>query len=285
MKNIKKSLPKLLFLLSVVILLILSCNTTSLAASNFKLRKPQITDITKTKNSITVEWSQVEDATGYKIYISDNKSKDKCIATVNDPNVTSYKIKGLKSGTKYKLKVKAYKKGKEKNTFSASSPSKNAKTEFGLVKGHFSCKKFSISWNSSQWKPEEVYSNLNQISLHTKDSRYLDRGYLYIDTVEPAYNVKGKGLDKYVAWYIKYDNSNIHSHKYKRLANRKIDGKTFAVLYATNTSYGKNNTTLLYNDNDEILEICYSVPDNATHPERKMEQIRDLLSTIKINKK
>lgn len=68
----------------------------------------------RTKDSITLKWSEYEDADGYIIYgnlcNSNGKTyKIKKLATITDSSVTEYTISGLKSDSHYKFRVKAYK--------------------------------------------------------------------------------------------------------------------------------------------------------------------------------
>ena len=284
--SIKNIILKMLPFYIIVILILFFGGTKTYAASGKKLDRPKITRITKKKDSLKIKWTKIKDATGYKIYIADDKSEDKCVATVKDPSVTTYKIKGLKSGTKYSLKVRAYKKINKKRIYSAFSPVKKAKTKLGLSKGYFSCEKFNISWDASQWEVEDAYAGSNSISLNTKDisgnAAYLSI-YPWYDEI--AKDIQGKGLDEYAAWFINEDNQSTNGQKYERLANnRVIDGRTFAVLHATSPKlwYTKNNATLLSPINGKLMIITYYVPDNAASPEAKLQQIEELLARITI---
>ncbi|WP_026665368.1 fibronectin type III domain-containing protein [Butyrivibrio sp. FC2001] len=283
----KNTILKMVPFFILVMLLLFSVGTKSYAASSNKLKRPKITGVTKKKDSLEVKWTKVADAKGYKIYIADEESEEKCIATVKDPSITTYKIKGLKSGTKYSLKVKAYKKVNKKRVYSAFSPVKKVKTKLGLSKGYFSCKRFNISWDTSQWKVEDAYANSNSINLITKDKRLGDAASF---SISPWYDeivkdIQGKGLDEYAAWFINEDNQSTNGQKYERVAeNKVIDGRTFAVLHATSPKlwYIKNNATLICPIEGKLFVITYYVPDSATSPEAKLQQIEELLSKIKI---
>lgn len=64
---------------------------------------------TQTTKSITLKWNKVEGVSGYRIYQYNSKTKEyKHIGSVTKG--TSYKVSKLKPGTKYKFKVRAYKK-------------------------------------------------------------------------------------------------------------------------------------------------------------------------------
>lgn len=69
------------------------------------LEAPANLDATKTKNSVTLVWDDVKNASGYKVYRYDTaKKKYSLFKTVSG---TSCKVTGLKSNTKYKFKVVA----------------------------------------------------------------------------------------------------------------------------------------------------------------------------------
>ncbi len=64
---------------------------------------PSVVKATRTDSSVTLRWSSVKGATGYRVYVY-NKGWKK----VKSTNSTSFKITGLKSGKKYIYCVKPY---------------------------------------------------------------------------------------------------------------------------------------------------------------------------------
>ena len=92
------------------------------------LAKPKIIKASKNIDSVTLKWSGVKGATGYKIYKLVGK-KYKTVATVRSRTTVKYKIKGLKSGKKYKFKVRAFKKSGGKVTWSSYSAAKTVTTK------------------------------------------------------------------------------------------------------------------------------------------------------------
>ncbi len=71
----------------------------------------QVVIYDRTENSITVSWNKIPDADGYFVYFK------KChtyplrkVADITDINTLSFTRSGLKKGTYYKFKIKAYKK-------------------------------------------------------------------------------------------------------------------------------------------------------------------------------
>lgn len=78
--------------------------------------------LTAGKKKITVKWSKVSGAAGYKIYRSTKKSSGyKCVKTVTKSSTTSYVNKSLKKGKKYYYKVRVYRKSGSKYTYSSYS--------------------------------------------------------------------------------------------------------------------------------------------------------------------
>ena len=65
------------------------------------------------KNSITLKWDAVSNVTGYRVFRYD-KAKKKFVK-IADLKTTSFKLSGLNKASKYKFKVRAYKKLKNKN--------------------------------------------------------------------------------------------------------------------------------------------------------------------------
>ncbi len=87
------------------------------------LSKPKIIKAAKTTDSVTLKWSKVKGATGYKVYKLVGK-KYKTVKTITKGSTIKYKIKGLKSGKKYSFKVRAFKKKSGKTKWSKYSGAK-----------------------------------------------------------------------------------------------------------------------------------------------------------------
>lgn len=64
--------------------------------------------VTATKASVTLKWSKVTGADGYRVYKYNSSTKK--YEAVKTVTATSVKLTGLKSGTTYKFKVRAFKK-------------------------------------------------------------------------------------------------------------------------------------------------------------------------------
>ena len=76
---------------------------------------PKVTEnisATQTTTAITLKWSKVTGADGYRVYKYNSKKKK--YEKLKDVTATSFKISKLKAGTKYKYKVRAYTDGEGK---------------------------------------------------------------------------------------------------------------------------------------------------------------------------
>ena len=74
---------------------------------SFYASAPELISTSKTKTSITLDWTKVLGATGYQIYKYDEKN-EKYVKLTNASN-QAYTDSSLKEGTSYKYKVRAYK--------------------------------------------------------------------------------------------------------------------------------------------------------------------------------
>ena len=115
-----------------VILAILTMTSTLFATSVFaSVAQTSITKITSTKSSIKIKWEPIDDADGYQIQKSTNKSFKKNSKKYNISNTdsTSKTIKKLKSNKNYYVRIRAYKLKSETKTYSKWSNTKSIKTK------------------------------------------------------------------------------------------------------------------------------------------------------------
>ncbi len=82
-----------------------------------------------TDTTAKLSWKKVSGAKGYRIYVYDKTAKKyKKLATLSGGK-TSYTLKGLKEGTSYKYKVRAYKKANGKTNWGKSSAAVSVKAK------------------------------------------------------------------------------------------------------------------------------------------------------------
>ncbi len=94
------------------------------------LSKPVMKTLKAGSKSITVRWNKVSGAYGYKIYRSTKKSSGyKLVKTITKGSTVSWKNTGLKKGTRYYYKVKAYRTVDKKKVYSSYSSSKYIKSK------------------------------------------------------------------------------------------------------------------------------------------------------------
>ena len=89
-------------------------------------KKQSISLVNKIKKQLTIKWKKNTKASGYQVVYSTNK-KFTGKKTVRKAKTTiSYKIKGLKKGKKYYVKVRSYKTVNGKRIYGAYSTAKKA---------------------------------------------------------------------------------------------------------------------------------------------------------------
>ncbi len=115
-----------------------------------KLSQPKITKISKTSDSVTLVWGKVKNASGYKVFKKVG-GRYKVVGVIKGGKTVKYKVKGLKSGTVYNFKVRAYRKKSGKTCWSKYSKGRNVTTKYGLGNGNFSCPKYSVKYYDQVW--------------------------------------------------------------------------------------------------------------------------------------
>lgn len=102
------------------------------AAGNLSAPGKLTAKVTEDKN-VTLSWSKVSSAKGYKVYRAASREGEdyrytsyKCIKTVSSKSTIKYKDKTVKPGKKYYYKVKAYKVVKGKKKYSKFTKVKTA---------------------------------------------------------------------------------------------------------------------------------------------------------------
>lgn len=102
------------------------------AAGNLSAPGKLTAKVTEDKN-VTVSWSKVSDAKGYKVYRAASREGEdyrytsyKCIKTVSSKNTVKYTDKTVKPGKKYFYKVKSYKVVNGKKKYSKYTKVKTA---------------------------------------------------------------------------------------------------------------------------------------------------------------
>ena len=79
----------------------------SVTATTKGMGKSPTPKATATQDSVKLNWSEVDGATGYRVY-QYSPSKDKYVVKASVKGVNTYTVKGLKENTEYKFKIKPY---------------------------------------------------------------------------------------------------------------------------------------------------------------------------------
>lgn len=87
-------------------------------SSEITLAKPVIKVKSKTKTAVTLSWSKAANADGYQLQIYKG---GKWVSYKLKSNTTSYTIKSLSSATKYKIRIRAFKKANGETIYSPFS--------------------------------------------------------------------------------------------------------------------------------------------------------------------
>jgi uncharacterized membrane protein YkoI len=119
----------------------------------------------KTKNSVSLKWSAVKGATGYRVYVYD-ASQGKYVQKAAVKGASA-KVTGLKEGTSYKFKVRANFKVDGKNNFGEYSDVLSVKTN-GAAANANSNKEHVIS------KSEAEKAALNHAGLNKSQVKFFE---------------------------------------------------------------------------------------------------------------
>lgn len=104
---------------------------------------------TWTRNSVTLKWSSVSGASGYRVYKYDRKTKT--YKKYKDTTKTSLKVTGLSAETKYTFKVAAYKKAGGVTKFGTQSPARSVWTAPRQLSSSRITSKKTLKKTSSKW--------------------------------------------------------------------------------------------------------------------------------------
>ncbi len=135
---------------------------------------PKSITASQTTGSITLSWSKVMGATGYRVYKYNSKTKkyEKIKSTAS----RSYKVTDLKAGKVYKFKIKAYKKINGKTLWGSSTDAFETATKCktpSITKLTASKGKASFAWsNVSGESGFQVYYSAKKDSGYKKVASY-----------------------------------------------------------------------------------------------------------------
>lgn len=163
-----------------------------------KLSTPKATAKGTSQTKVKISWKKIKNARGYQIYRY-NKSKKKyvLIKTIKSGSTLSYVNTGLKHGTSYAYRVKAYAYDDGKKVYSSRSNKATGKTKarYKVIK----VKAWAYTGGGHTATGKKVKKGIiavdpKVIKLHSKV--YIP-GYGYARAEDTGGNIKGKKIDVY----------------------------------------------------------------------------------------
>lgn len=232
-----KKVSKILCLLLSVVMLVSSLSAVSFSAYAASVGKVTgVVSHTYDTKSITLTWKKVKNASGYKVYKYNSKSKKyKAVATVSKNKA---KITKLSPNKTYKFKVRAYKTKGKKKSYGAYSNVYKKSTSVDVKKiltaGYVYCPSF-CSFDMDEYK----FNN---------DGTYIC--YSYYDLTYPEKYDKSKGTYKIKKGTVTLDNGMAFRYDKKEKCfwtlKDKYTGLTIP-LYPESKRVNKNNRVKYFN--------------------------------------
>ena len=178
--------------------------------------------VTSTKTTATLNWTEVKGADGYVVYGAPCNTKGqinkvKKLAVIKNGVTTTYKDKGLKSGTYYKYVVKAYKLADGKKVFIAKSKTVHVTTAGGK------------------------YGNAKSVKVN-KTSVNLTTGEKF--KVKASMVKKDKTIKQHVEIRYETSNSKVATVNSKGVITAKGKGTCYIYVYAQNGVYKRIKVTV-----------------------------------------
>ena len=252
------------------------------AAGNLSAPGKLTAKVTADKN-VTVSWSKVSSAKGYKVYRAASREGEdyrytsyKCIKTVSSKNTVKYTDKTVKPGKKYYYKVKAYKVVKGKKKYS-----KYTKVKTAYVKPE--------SWTAERLE-KDIISYLTEKGYTAKvinmgetygtgDDWYISRspetrGYYYKDYGSELKRIKKDVLKEVIEW-----------EKYYEECGEELVSYDFAIAIEVKNSINPYGIPLdgvdVYVTDDSNPEYNYPDLDEATK-EKYVKRVFELVNKERV---
>ena len=200
----------------------------------------------QTSSSITVSWSKVSGANGYRIYVYNSKTKK--YDYYAQPTKNSVTVKGLTSAKEYKFKVRAYKTVKGTKYFGAYSSIFSATTTPTQVKGLTTSARADTSLKISWSK----VSRADGYRIYVYNSKTKKYDY-YAQPTKNSVTVKGL--------------SSANEQKFKVRAYVNFNGKkyfgSYSSVYSTTTEPTKVKGLTTSSRGDTSLKISWTKVSRA----------------------
>lgn len=139
----------------LALLMLLSCFAVPTTAFAAAPKKPTVSSVSAGAAAFTVKWKKVSGVTGYQVQYSTSSkftSKTSKTATAKKDKTTAKTVSGLKSKTKYYVRVRTYKTSGKKKKYSSWSSAKSVTTKVAKVNfKSVSAERlgFTVKWSKS----------------------------------------------------------------------------------------------------------------------------------------
>ncbi len=227
----RKIRQALITALSVLILAL--CLSVSVTAANDAVGTVSKLKATVTATSVTLKWNKAKNAKGYQVSVrKGNKWKSVAIVTS-----TTCKVNGLKAGTKYTYRVKAYGKNGKKKVWSKKTKDISVLTAPKKVsgfKGSISGKTATLKWKKTKGATGYIIYQYSSDVKKWVEIKTTKSFKVKIKNLEP-----GKAYKFAVKAYSKKDNKTALSASYAKVSlTAKPDSLEPVSLIANSYGYG-----------------------------------------------
>ena len=216
--------------------------TTSTGVTQVKSLKAK----SQTDTTITLSWSKVSKATGYRVYVYNSKTKKYEYNGYSKTN--SYTIKKLKAATEYKIKVRAYKTISKTNYYGSYSSILTTITKPSKVKGLTASK--STTSIKLSWTKISGSTGYRIYTYNTSTKKYEYTGYSNTNSYTVS---KLKNMTEYkfkVRAYKTYNKTNYYG--------------SYSDIYTTATIPNKVTGVTLTSKSTSSLELKWNKLSGVT---------------------
>lgn len=231
------------------------------------LSTPKIVKVVKYTDSITLKWTKVNGASGYKVYKKVGK-KYKIVGTLRSGSTVKFKVKGLTSGKKYSFKVRAFKKKSGKINWSKYSPAKSV-----VTKADYTVYKPILDNFSKGIYPErpsvdpDMDTALHQYFLYDLDGNGVKEIVLHIGGYRAQsfiydYNY---GAPKYVGTFTEFSNGGGYGRIGRAIYTFTFHGSL--IVYKT-----------VYKNNKIVTKTVFSGEDTDDNAVKKVQEYENKMN-------
>ena len=264
----------------LALLMLLSCFAVPTTAFAAAPKKPTVSSVSAGAAAFTVKWKKVSGVTGYQVQYSTSSkfsSKTSKTATAKKDKTTAKTVSGLRSKTKYYVRVRTYKTSGKKKKYSSWSSAKSVTTKVAKVNfKSVSAERlgFTVKWS----KAPSVSGYRVQYSTSSKFNKKVTKALKVTNGNATSATITGlKGGKKYYVRVQAYVNQGKKSYsgaysaaktvttakdpfKKGKYAGVQLNTTADAVRYYVKAYNATKKETAKYKDLEtEEIYICYKM--------------------------